>query len=355
MAGEGVDPSGLSTERIEAFLAARRAAGYRRLLTAWALEPLLGNLRELGAAPAPTPVAAGPVQELLERYGGYLCAERGLAPTTARCYTVAVRPFLAARAGAEGLRLDRISAADISGFIVAECRRRPRGSAKLVVTALRSLLGYLHVEGLVAAPLTGAVPAVAGWRLAGLPQGLGPDQQARLVAGCDPSQPAGRRDLAILLLLVRLGLRAGEIAGLGLDDVDWRAGEIVIHGKGSRCERLPLPADVGEALAAYLHRGRPRSAQGRVIFVRLKAPHRGLSSPAVTRIVRRAGERVGLGGLSAHRLRHTAATAMLRAGAPLGEIGQVLRHRRALTTAIYAKVDRDALATLARPWPGGAS
>jgi integrase/recombinase XerD len=154
-----------------------------------------------------------------------------------------------------------------------------------------------------------------------------------------------------VLLLSRLGLRAGEVARLGLDDIDWRHGEIAITGKGSRAERLPLPADVGTAIAAYLRRGRPATAEGRSVFVRVHAPHRPLTTGGVTMVVFDAAQRAGLGRMHAHRLRHTAATAMLRAGSPLPEVGQVLRHRSALTTAIYAKVDREALAVLARRWP----
>lgn len=154
-----------------------------------------------------------------------------------------------------------------------------------------------------------------------------------------------------MLLLARLGLRAGEVARLGLDDLDWRRGELAIVGKGSRIERLPLPTDVGAAIATYLRRGRPATAEGRSVFVRVHAPHQGLSSGGVTMVVFDTARRAGLGKIHAHRLRHTAATAMLRAGSPLADVGQVLRHRSPVTTAIYAKVDRDALAVLARPWP----
>jgi integrase/recombinase XerD len=154
-------------------------------------------------------------------------------------------------------------------------------------------------------------------------------------------------------MLVRLGLRAGEVVALELDDIDWRAGEVIVRGKGNRPERLPFPADVGEAVAAYLHRGRPTSAEGRRVFVRVRAPHRALTTGGVTQVVAAAARRAGIGRIHAHRLRHAAATQMLRAGASLSEIGQLLRHRRALTTAIYAKVDREALRTIARPWPGG--
>jgi len=198
------------------------------------------------------------------------------------------------------------------------------------------------------------VPSVASRRLVGLPKGLDPDQVRHLLASCDDSTRRGCRDIAILTMLVRLGMRSGEVAKLRLDDIDWRAGEIIVRGKANCIERVPLPADVGRALAEYLRRGRPASAQGRTVFVRIKAPHRHLSSSAVSNVVADAAQRAGLGRIHAHRLRHTAAMQMLRAGASLPEIGQLLRHRRALTTAIYAKVDRDALRTIARAWPGDA-
>ncbi|MGI9097327.1 MAG: site-specific integrase [Solirubrobacteraceae bacterium] len=248
-----------------------------------------------------------------------------------------------------------MAAADVTAFVVARCPHQSRGAAKMTVTALRSLLGFLHVEGLIAQSLVGAVPSAASWRLSGLPRALEPEQVRRLLDSCDRSARTGRRDLAILTMLVRLGLRAGEVAGLRLEDVDWRAGEVVVVGKGRRAERLPLPVDVGEAITSYLRDGRPSSAQDRSLFVRVKAPHRGLTSGGVTQVVVSAGRRAGLGPIHAHRLRHSAATQMLRAGGSLEEIGQVLRHRAALTTAIYAKVDRDALRELARPWPGARS
>ncbi len=213
---------------------------------------------------------------------------------------------------------------------------------------------FCHVQGLLEAPLAAAVPKVAN-RRAGLPRFLEPAQVQSLLASCDRRSVAGRRDFAMMTMMVRLGLRAGEVAALGLGDIDWRRGEITVLGKGPRSERLPLPADVGAAVADYLRHARPEGALDRCVFVRVKAPHRGLTAGGVTQAVVAAGGRVGLGPLTAHRLRHTAATGMLRAGAPLAQVGQVLRHRRVLTTASYAKVDRDTLRTLARPWPGSAS
>jgi site-specific recombinase XerD len=172
-----------------------------------------------------------------------------------------------------------------------------------------------------------------------------------LLGSCDRRTATGRRDYAVLLLLSRLGLRAGEVARLGLDDIDWRHGELIVTGKGSRSEKLPLPADVGKAITAYLRHGRPPAAEGRSVFVRVHAPLQALTTGGVTMIVFDAAQRAGLGKMHAHRLRHTAATAMVRAGSPLPEVGQVLRHRSVLSTAIYAKVDREALSVLARPWP----
>jgi integrase/recombinase XerD len=348
----------LRTAEVERFLRARRAAGYTRLFSIKAMLPMLAYLRDLGIAPTPQPaMPCGPVEEVLERYRNYLTGERGLEHATTGDYVGAVRPFLHGRVSPDDVALDlrHLSAADVIAFVVARCPHQSRGAAKLTVTALRSLLGFLHVDGSIERPLALAVPSVAGWRLVGLPKGLESGQVQRLLASCDISARTGRRDIAILTMLVRLGMRAGEVAALRLDDIDWRAGEIVVRGKGKCAERLPLPTDVGGAMVAYLHHSRPASAQGRMVFVRIKAPHRALSSQGVSQVVATAARRAGLGRVHAHRLRHTAATQMLRTGASLPEIGQLLRHRRALTTAIYAKVDREALRTISRPWPGDAA
>lgn len=195
---------------------------------------------------------------------------------------------------------------------------------------------------------------MAGWRAGSLPRAVAAADVARLLASCDRRRRVGRRDYAVLMLLARLGLRAGEVAALQLHDLDWRAGEVVIHGKGGRVDRLPLPWDVGEAVAGYLRRGRPGTVHSRV-FVRVHAPQGPLSAQGVQAVVRAACDRAGLARVGAHRLRHSVATEMLRAGAPLVEVGQVLRHRSAATTAIYAKVDRAALRPLALPWPAGVS
>jgi len=315
---------------------------------------VLGHLRRLGVVPAQQPPAVTAADEMLERYRRYLTVERGLTVGTARGYVDIVRPFVESRViGTSAVELWELSPADVLGFLLAETGRRSRKSAKLLVSALRSLLGFWHVQGLIGRPLAGAVPSVAGWRLAGLPRALSGEQVRALLDSCDRSTVAGMRDFAILTMLVRLGMRRGEIADLRLDDIDWRAGELVVRGKGQRFERLPLPADVGAAIAVYLRDGRPPGFSGREVFVRIKAPCRPLTAGGVTQAVVSASKRAGIGEVTAHRLRHTAATELLRQGAPLHEIGELLRHRSVLTTAIYAKVDRDRLRELARPWPTG--
>jgi site-specific recombinase XerD len=318
----------------------------------------LEYLRERGVMlTPPATVARGPLEELLADYGRYLRVERRLAEHTVRdAYLPAARLFVAGREGLDGLGLERLSAADVSMFLVAECSKRSVTGARDLASALRSFLRYLHLAGLIEAPLVWAVPSVADLRDRTLPRGLDPAAVRKLLASCDRRRTIGRRDYAILLLLSRLGLRRGEVAAIQLEDVDWRAGLLLVRGKGSRQDVLPLPVDVGEALVSYLRR-RPR-CESRALFLRMTAPLQGLAPHTVGWIVREACTRAGLARVGAHRLRHTAATEMLRQGASLAEIGQVLRHREQKTTAIYAKVDRRALRALARPWPsqeGGAA
>src|SRR5258705_5510601 len=215
---------------------------------------------------------------------------------------------------------------------------------------MRSLLRFLHYDGVLPVSLLDAVPKVANHEQ-GLPHFVPPEQVQRLLASCDRDSVAGRRDLAMITVMVRLGLRAGEVAALALDDLDWRYGEITVRGKGPRTARLPLPVDVGQAITEYLQHGRPATALDRCVFVRVKAPHQGLSGRGVSWAVRSASQRAGLEPLGSHRLRHTAATAMLHAGASLAEIGQVLRHRRTQTTTVYATVDTYRWRTLDHPSP----
>ena len=352
LAAAGLGTMALTAPVAEEYLAARRAAGYTAYLTPKALAPLLGYLRELGVAPeAEIAVPATQAEALLERYRRYLLAERGLREKVARGYVDSVRPFVASCAAVDGADLRRLTAGDVTAFLTVQSRRLAPKTAQRLATALRSLLRFWHVEGLISGPLDRAVPKVAN-RRPGLPRPLDPAQVRALLATCDRGTAGGRRDLAMMTLLARMGLRAGEVAGLRLDDIDWRRGEIIVAGKGNRRDQLPLPADAGEAVADWLQHGRPSTALDRSVFVRIKAPHRGLTACGVTMAVFAAGQRAGLGTIYAHRLRHSAATAMLAGGGSLAEIGQVLRHRRPHTTAAYTKVNVEALRALARPWPG---
>lgn len=317
--------------------------------TAKSLRWLVEYLQSMGVTPAassPTPKSAQ--DELVARYRVYLVEERGLARKTVIARERTARLFMALHAGRE---LHGLDAGDVSRFVTSQCRRLTVRSAERLVNGMRSFLRFLLVEGLITTPLAPAVPSVARWSGASLPRGLAPDQVAALLASCDRRRAIGRRDYAILVLLARLGLRAAEVAGLCLDDINWRSGEIVVRGKGGTEEVLPLPVDVGAAIAAYLHQGRPQRPE-RAVFLRSSAPLHGLAPEGVSEVVRAASERAGLGSFGAHRLRHTAATEMLRAGASLPEVAQVLRHRTLATTTIYAKVDHRSLRTLAMPWPG---
>jgi integrase len=303
--------------------------------------------------PAATDAAPTELDRLLEEFCGYLVEERGLVAGSVRLYAGVACRFLSERSEPVADALACLSGAEVNAFVLRESRRvRPR-TAETVVCALRALLRFLHVHGWIATPLASGVPSVPQ-RREDLPRGLPPGQVTRLLASCDRATKIGCRDYAILMLLARLGLRSGEVAGLQLDDVDWRAGEVVIRGKRSRRDRLPLPGDVGEALADYLSRARP-SGFGRTVFLRSLAPVDGLSGDGVSEVVVRACGRAGIAPVRAHRLRHTIATEMLSHGAGLAEIGQVLRHQSLEVTAVYAKVDRSALSRLARPWPGGDS
>jgi integrase/recombinase XerD len=350
---EKLGPAALSPAVVERFCGARRAAGYTSHLSVRAVRPLLDYLRGLGVAPvAGASAPRGAVEELLRRFQRYLERERGLVRGSSRVYVHWVRPFLEGVAHEDEVDLPGLDAAAVRRFVVEFCPGHSRRTTELMVAALRALLRFLYFEGELARPLADAVPSVAAWRLSEVPSRLEGEQVRRLLAACDRQSAHGRRDFAILTVLARLGLRAGAVAALSLDDIDWRAGEIIAAGKGARSERLPLPVDVGEAIVAYLRDGRPPSAHGGAVFVRMLAPYRALSSDGVSMVVAAAARRAGLGRVRAHRLRHTAASEMLGAGATLPEIGQVLGHRDAATTAIYAKVDREALRQIARPWPG---
>lgn len=342
----------LSPQAVEVFLAVRRRRCRSEAEARRGLAAVLRFLRTQGVVPGEDP-DAGAVEALLAEYRLWLKAERGFAAESVRCYANQAGKFLAEFPDPLAASLAGLDAATITEIMVRHSTRSGSvWSAKAFVTAVRSLLRFLHVQGLIPTPLIGAVPAVAGWRLSVLPRGLRAEDVGALLAAHDTTTPVGLRDHAVLTVLARLGLRGAEVAALRLVDVDWRGGQIVVRGKGSRVERLPLPVEVGQALAAYLTGGRP-SCGCATVFVTARAPYQPLSATSIRAIMGRACQWAGLPRLGAHRLRHTLATDLLRAGSPLAEVGQVLRHRSQLSTAIYAKVDHDSLRALARPWPGG--
>ena len=344
-------------ERLSLFLAYRYRHGARRgdASTAW---QLLRYLRGTGCIPMPLEaIDHSPLSRIQQDFERFLSAERGLKLVTVVGYLRPVRRFLRDRFGREEPQLDELCSQDVNQFILRRARCVRRSYAKLMVTALRSFLRFLQQRGVITADLAAAVPTVANWRLSHLPKSLAPEQVARLLACCDRSTPAGQRDYAILLFLARLGLRAGEVVAMTLDDLDWEAGEFVVHGKGDRLERMPLPQDVGAALVDYLRHVRPCCSTRRV-FIHINAPHCGFAgAAAICDVLRRALARAGLDPefKGAHLLRHSLATHLLRRGASLDEIGQLLRHCHPDTTQIYAKVDIEALRGIALPWPGGGS
>ncbi|HZN70265.1 MAG TPA: site-specific integrase [Micromonosporaceae bacterium] len=357
LGGRDLTVGDLAPSRVEEFLdEVAWTSAYRRRTMGLTCRRLLGYLRGVGAVPVDAPaVCREPAQRLLADFGAYLVRERGVSSCTGtvRDYQRVGRLFLST-VDTGGGSLACLTTADVTRFVLVRCRGRSVRWGRMLVTALRSLLRFAYLEGLTAGDLAAAVPSVASWRGASLPRGVDAKQVTQLLGSCDRRTSAGRRDFAVLTLLARLGLRIGEVAALRVGDVDWRAGEITIRGKADRHERLPLPHDVGEALAGYLLRGRPHRA-GAHLFVQVRAPYGPVTRNSVGEIVARAAHRAGLPRLGAHRLRHTVATDLLRAGAPLAEIAGVLRHRSTATTAIYAKVDRSALRGLAHPWPGGAA
>jgi integrase/recombinase XerD len=314
---------------------------------------LLAYLRSISAIP-PAPIDHSPLAELTRRYKGFLLSERALAPVTAIDSLRIVRGFLERRFGKRALRLHDLQPHDLHRFILEEARRVSRNRAQKAAGALRPFRRFLQQHGLIECDLAAAIPRVASWRLSHLPKFLPAEQIEQVLQSCDRQSAVGRRDYAMLLFMARLGLRSGEVAGLTLEDFDWERSEFTVHGKGPRHERLPLPRDVGTALLRYLRHARP-VCSSRHVFVRMRAPFRAFADGnPVYMVVRSALERAGLNPPSkgGHLFRHSLATDLLRNGASLTEIGQLLRHRQQTTTQIYAKVDLEALHTLAQPWMG---
>lgn len=348
----------VSSEHPKRYLRSRARRVQVRRGDAAALRQLLGFLRRRGVIPAEkiSPPRLTPVEREARAFDHYLRHERALARATCVNYVPFVRGFLTDRFHRGPVVLSRLCARDVVRFVQRQASRLHLKRAKLLTSALRSFLRYARYRGAVTRDLAVAVPIVANWSMPAIPRAIGADQVRQLLASIDRHTAMGRRDYAIVLLLARLGLRAGEVAFLELDDLDWSVGEVSVRGKGDHRTALPLPAEVGAAIAVYLRHGRPRSTSRRV-FLRGKAPVRGfVSACAIGSIIRHALQRTGIPAptTGAHQFRHALATQMLRRGASLTEIGEVLRHRSPQTTTIYAKVDLHALRTLALPWPGGA-
>lgn len=340
----------LTEERVQEYLLARRAAGRTGFCSGRALVPLLEFLSACEVLPvAPPSVAVGSGSEVvLAAFHRYLLQERGLARSTASAYVARAGRFLAGCAADGDLR--GVTVGDVTRAVLAESATLSVGSVQFFVAAVRSFLRFACLHGLVDVDLSAAALPVTGRRHSSLPQGITRSAADALLRSPDRRRAIGRRDHAVLMALLRLGLRASEVATLRLDDIDWRAGQVVVHGKGSREEALPV--DVGEAIAGYLQRGRPKTAR-REVFLTALAPVTGLSRTGVSLIVRRACARAGVTPVGAHRLRHTMACGMVAAGTPLAEIGQVMRHAHLSSTATYARVDLTQLRGLALPWPGG--
>jgi len=322
-----------------------------------ALRNLIGFLRRQGLVPGEKKSARQltPAQHCAQAFGQYLLEVRALAHTTIINYVPFIRCFLEGRFGRGRVMLSCLRASDVVRFVQRQALRLHRKRAKLMTTALRSFLNYGRYLGEVSLDLSAAVPIVANWSMTSIPRGISAEHVRQLLASIDRRTAVGRRDYAILLLLARLGLRSGEVAFLELDDIDWNAGQVSVRSKGGQRNTMPLPIEVGRAIAAYLRRGRPASSSRRV-FLRAKAPVRAFrGASGVGSIVRHSLERAGIHATTkgTHQFRHGLATEMLRQGASLGEIGELLGHRHPQTTKIYIKVDIKALRLLALPWPGG--
>jgi len=349
-----LDERDVDEERCRQFLGGRRR---RRLHRGdWAaLRLLLRYLREAGViATASTPVVDDESVALEQAFGSYLLREKGVSPVTESNYRREIRAFLHHRFRRGSMTPSAIRAHDLHRFVLARAQQVAPKRVKLTVTALRAFARFLRFRGDVTGELMSSALTVANWRLSTLPKSIPPEQVERILAQCDRRTPLGRRDYAILLLLARLGLRAGEVVALTVDDVDWDGGEVIVRGKGLRHERVPLPHDVGKALAAYLRAGRPRCSTRR-FFIRDRAPRVGFaSSTAISTIVAYAIRKAKLDPPShgAHLLRYSLATDVLRRGGSLAEVAELLRHRHPDTTALYAKVDLGALRSVAPPWPG---
>lgn len=354
MARRGLQAHDLSEQVLKRFLADRRRQARIRHTDPRALDWFLEHLRQTGVLEPSLPRCVDDLHRTLERdFERYLLHERGLAAATIGNYLRVSRTFLTTHFNKEMVDPQQLRSSDVIRFVQRIAQSQPPSSAKFTITGLRAFLRFLYMQGRTATNLTSSVPTIPHWKATVIPKTLKVHEIESLLQSCDQTTMVGKRDYAVLCLLARLGLRAGEVVVMTLDDIDWRAGELTVRGKGRTCERLPLVVEVGQALAAYLREARP-SCASRHLFVTARAPFHELGEPStVCSIVKRALQRAGLNPpqRGAHLLRHSLATTLLQRGASLQEIGDVLRHRHPATTQIYAKVDIAALQTLVQPWP----
>jgi len=346
----------ISETQVDRFLSHRRRSNNVRASQRAALMKMLSLLREKGIAQADEALPARSEREQIENdFRIYALRYRGLTASTVRYYMPFVGRFLTESLGAKSIQLAALSATHITAYVRRHAREHSHSRAQMMIKALRTFLRYLHHRGLIKMDLAICVPKVAQWSFVGLPSFLRADEVQLVLSRCDRQTAAGRRDYAIVLLLAHLGLRAGEVAALTLDEIDWEQGSLGVRNKGGQRTRLPLPADVGQAMVEYLTTARP-TCKDRHVFIRSIAPYRGYASPSISAFATQALARAQIGPprTGAHIFRHALATEMLRQGATLSEIGQLLRHKHPDTTRIYAKVDLPALRELAMPWPGGA-
>lgn len=351
MGSRGLDPAGLSMTAIEEFLVEERTGGSAHRADRRTVHQLLDHLMSQGVVEAPAPEPKSEVEQFLDEFRDWMRRDRGLAETTVLRYENMARRFLTERTGAPGT-VTGVTSVEVNAFLLSECSRVSVGSAKGRVAELRVLLRFLFLRGLTSGSLAAAVPPVAGWHDTSIPASIDSGQVQALLDSCDRDTRVGIRDLAIITLVARLGLRSIEVSRMELEDIGWRTGQIIVRGKARRVDELPLPVDVGEALVTYLTDARPEvGASQRRVFLTCRAPLAPIRADLVGDVVERACRRVGMTPIGPHRLRHTLARRMLAHGVALTDISQVLRHRDLATTAIYAKVDLDALRQIARPWP----
>lgn len=356
VAANKLETAGLNEHIIQAFFRYRARRQVIQRGEPAALARLLLALRDAGLIPLADIPKPTEHEAIFQAFSDYLEKERGLAPSSALNHLPVVRQFLRELCPAGVADLTKLDQEDVIRYIERHASDWSVAASRTMCWALRGFLRYLYFKGLISLNLADCIPSIRRWRFSSLPTYMSSEQVQRVLDSCDQATAMGRRDYAVLMLLARLGLRASEVAVLTLDDIDWRSGEMLIHGKGRRQSMMPIPPDVGDAIVAYLRDGRPH-ASCRRLFFRMRAPHKGFSSGgAITMIARQALDRADIHGHAhrgAHLFRHSLATNLLRSGATFSQIGQLLRHEHIDSTRIYAKVDIDALRPLSLPWPGG--